>query len=69
MSIVIEKPNKNAKVMSSEEFDKYIEDIAKKLDIDLSKADDKTTEEILSKTSSNLSDDIIKMRNKQKNRT
>jgi hypothetical protein len=42
MSIVIEKPNKNAKVMSSEEFDKYIEDIAKKLDIDLSKADDKT---------------------------
>jgi predicted regulator of amino acid metabolism with ACT domain len=65
---VIEKPNKNARVMSSKESKKYIEDIAKKMGIDLSKADDKTTEEILSKASSSLSDDIIKMRNKQTNR-
>jgi hypothetical protein len=55
MSIVIEKPSKNAKVMTSEEFEKYVEDIAKKTGIDLSKADDKTTEEILSKASSSLS--------------
>ena len=46
MSIVIEKPSKNAKVMTSEEFE---------TGIDLSKADDKTTEEILSKASSSLS--------------
>jgi hypothetical protein len=66
MSIVTEKPNKNARVMTSKESKKYIEDIAKKMGIDLSKADDKTTEKILSKTSSSLSDDIVKMRNKQK---
>lgn len=64
MSSMLEKPKKDVKVMSSKEVSKYIDDIAKDMGIDLSKADDEQTARILNKTSS-LSDEIIDSRRKR----
>jgi hypothetical protein len=52
MSSMLEKPKKDGKVMSSKEVAKYIDDIAKGMDIDLSKVDYKETRRILNEASS-----------------
>jgi hypothetical protein len=62
---MLEKPKKDVKVMSSKEVAKYIDDIAKDMGIDLSKADDEQTARILKKASS-LSDEIIANRRKRR---
>jgi hypothetical protein len=58
---MLEKPRKSSKVMSSKEFARYVDDIAKDMGIDLSKANDEQTAKILRRASS-LSDEIIENR-------
>ena len=58
MSSMLEKTKNDSKVMSSREVAKYIDDIAKGMDIDLRKADDTETTRILNEASS-LSGEIV----------
>jgi hypothetical protein len=64
MSSMLEKTKKDGKVMSSREVAKYIDDIAKGMDIDLKKADDAETARILNEASL-LSGEIIDNRRKR----
>jgi hypothetical protein len=63
MSYMLEKTKKDGKVTSSR-VAKYIDDIAKGMDIDLRKADDAETARILNEASS-LSGEIIDNRRKR----
>jgi hypothetical protein len=58
MSSMLEKAKKDGKAMSSIEVAKYIDDIAKGMDFDLSKVDDAESARILNEASS-LSGEII----------
>lgn len=52
--------------MSSEELADYIDDIARRMGIDLNEANDEETAKILSEIPSSLSDEIVNMRNKKR---
>jgi hypothetical protein len=61
---LMERPKLNIKNVDSKTLVSDLKELARRLDIDLSKADKEKTAAILKRTSS-LSDEVVKMRNSE----
>ena len=65
--MMIEKPGKQnlPPILTGQEAADYIEGWAKRMAIDLSKANEKETADLLNKLSTSISDDIVDMRKRR----